>query len=141
MTPTIGRVVLYRSKRGIGYQVPAIVTVTPASLVEHPQSELAPLEPDRVHLWVFGPAGGYAEFNVPEGDGEGAWQWPPRAINPADLAGTYSPAARLAIPVTPAPAGRPGPVVELDLEELATLVGRRLKARETLAGPTASVAL
>lgn len=37
--------------------------------------------PMHVHLWVFATgmvAGGFAEYNVPFGDGPGEWHWPPR---------------------------------------------------------------
>ena len=36
--------------------------------------------PLHVHLWAFTPSkgGGFAEFNVPPGDGPGQWQWPSR---------------------------------------------------------------
>lgn len=82
MTPTIGRIVLYRSRLGLGYLVPAIVTRTVASTVEHanmPTELLGLSSDDHVDLRVFGTVKDYREFNVPMGEGEGEWRWPPRS--------------------------------------------------------------
>jgi len=82
--PTLGRILHYRGKQGFNAMRAAIVTATVDSLdprgVEggHVPALDSPLH---VHLWVYTPsdAGGFAEYNVPPGDGPGRWSWPPRA--------------------------------------------------------------
>jgi len=95
-TPTLGRIVHYRGKKGRHAMYAAIVTGTTASL--HPDGvaagDVPPLDSnEHVHLWVFSPAAqegatpGYPEFNIPRGEspqpGEsiqpGSWCWPERA--------------------------------------------------------------
>jgi hypothetical protein len=90
MKPTMGRIVHYRGRQGLLNMRAAIVTATVDSL--DPRGVEAGLVPcldsdHHVHLWVFTPSvvGGFAEFNVPEGnpgdDGcipPGSWCWPPR---------------------------------------------------------------
>ncbi|WP_100499361.1 HIT family protein [Geodermatophilus chilensis] len=82
MLPTVGRVVHYRAKTR-GYVLPAIVTVSADSLdptgVE--LGHIPPLSSDtHVHLHVMtaGAQVQYQEFDVPQGDGPGTWNWPPR---------------------------------------------------------------
>lgn len=104
MTPTIGRIVHYRSRTG-NYTVPAIITATQETLYRPGvDGGFVPDLTDarNVHLTVFTPgkpglrttaddfvapsvppvsenvAGTYQEWDVPEGDGPGTWQWPPR---------------------------------------------------------------
>jgi hypothetical protein len=90
MLPTIGRIVHYRGKQGLQTMRPAIVTADAASLdprgVE--SGDVPSLASDtHVHLWVFTPSasGGFAEFNVPQGEAvegcipPGSWAWPARA--------------------------------------------------------------
>ncbi|MEU7590669.1 hypothetical protein AB0A95_30810 [Micromonospora sp. NPDC049230] len=93
--PTLGRIVHYRGKQGRLAPRAAIVTGTIDSLdpsgIE--AGDVPALDsPEHVHLWVFTPgtSGGFAEFNVPPGDGSdhtdstvgtippGTWCWPPR---------------------------------------------------------------
>lgn len=106
MTPTIGRIVIYRSRTG-AYDCPAIVTATQDTLFR-PNVEaglIADLtSPEHVHLTVFTPgkpgerasatdfefesphgraenAGGlYQEWDIPhdQGGGPGTWRWPER---------------------------------------------------------------
>lgn len=108
MDPTVGRIVIYRSKAGLKYVVPAIIAATEETLLPegveafkvsdgaHGVPPLTGL--DNVHLIVFSPgvsdhappapldanAGGtYREHDVPfdDGDGEqapGTWRWPER---------------------------------------------------------------
>lgn len=83
---SIGRIVLYRSKRN-PYDVPAVITATQDSLwrpgVEAGEvPDLA--SPQHVHLHVFTPGrlSGYQEFNVPldvgaeEEPAPRTWRWP-----------------------------------------------------------------
>lgn len=83
--PTIGRVVHYRSKMGLHYSVPAIVTAVKDSI--DPEGVrlggLPDIEVDtEAHLFVMSPGekGHYTEFNVPysEAPVPGTWAWPPR---------------------------------------------------------------
>lgn len=88
-TPTIGRIVHYRGKRGLQTMRPAMIVVTEATLdpagVEHDE-RLALSSAMHVHLHVFTPSdeGSFTEYNVPfdpgaEGDiAPGSWTWPPR---------------------------------------------------------------
>lgn len=95
MKPSLGRIVHYRGRLGLQTPRAAIVTATLDTLdprgVE--SSQVPPLDSDtHVHLWVFTPseAGGFAEFNVPQGQAAddqpptwttippGSWCWPPR---------------------------------------------------------------
>jgi len=89
MNPTLGRIVHYRGKQGLLAMRAAIVTADINSLDPRgiESGEVPALDsPRHVHLWVFTPGekGGFAEFNVPEGepvDGcipPGSWCWPPR---------------------------------------------------------------
>lgn len=104
VAPTIGRIVLFRSRTG-NYTVPAIVNATQDTLYR-PGVD-GGFVPDlssgsHVHLTVLTPgkpgkratvtdfvapsahpvgenvAGCYQEWDVPEGDGPGTWAWPPR---------------------------------------------------------------
>lgn len=107
MTPTIGRIVHYRSRTGT-YTCPAMVTATTGTLFA-PNVEaghIAGLSSDtHVHLTVFTPGkpgkraaatdflvesehgrsenvgGLYQEFDIPfdPDGGPGTWSWPPRA--------------------------------------------------------------
>ena len=91
--PSLGRIVHYRGKQGFLAMRCAIVTADVSSLdprgVE--AGEVPALSSDtHVHLWVFTPSekGGFAEFDVPQGDPQGDpqdgglqpghWCWPPR---------------------------------------------------------------
>jgi hypothetical protein len=107
-TPTIGRIVIYRSKTG-KYVVPAIISATVdtlfrpgveegnlADLTDESHVHLAVLtpgyagrrnsttEPEQVAQWHARstPAGGtYQEWNVPfdeTGETPGSWSWPER---------------------------------------------------------------
>ena len=90
MTPTLGRIVHYRGREGLHAMRAAIVTADINSLDQRGvgAGKIQALTDDtHVHLWVFTPsmAGGFAEFNVAEGEpGEdglippGTWTWPPR---------------------------------------------------------------
>lgn len=84
--PSIGRIVLYRSRTG-NYTLPAVVTATQDTLwaegVE--RGDVPGLASEQhVHLHVFTPGtqGSYAEHDVPMDDraaGEqapGSWRWP-----------------------------------------------------------------
>lgn len=87
MKPTIGRIVIYRSKTG-NYSCPAIITATHETLwpegVE--RGDVPALSSsEHVHLHVFTPGAqeAYPEFDVPfdstEDYGEpapGSWSWP-----------------------------------------------------------------
>src|SRR5437868_3567218 len=76
MIPITGDIVRYRSKRGLLDIRAAIVTADSRTL------DVLHLDSDRhVHLWVFttGEVGGYAERNVPPGDGPGEWSRQPTA--------------------------------------------------------------
>lgn len=82
-SPTLGRILHYRGKLGLNALRAAIVTATVDSLdprgVE--AGEVPALDSSlHVHLWVYTPSnqGGFAEYNVPPGDGPGQWVWPPR---------------------------------------------------------------
>lgn len=109
MKPTIGRIVIYRSKidNGPGNDVlsPAIITRTRDTTVEsvidrwgpdphivqaedgtthqtvpRPDGVIAELPDDEtVDLAVFGVGQTYREFAVGRGDARGQWQWPERA--------------------------------------------------------------
>ncbi len=96
--PTLGRIVMYRSKLGDGIVSPAIVTVTKdtwresvrAAAHDAPleeitsETEMAPTaipEPDNeysVSLTVFGASSRYVEHNVPHSmfDKARTWFWP-----------------------------------------------------------------
>ncbi len=105
-TPTIGRIVIYRSRTG-NYDIPAIVTCTTATAYQPgiDAGYLPALSSDEhVHLTVFTPgkpgkrrtaddfkvmpelpvsenvAGCYQEWNIPRDDdgGPGTWRWPTR---------------------------------------------------------------
>lgn len=83
--PSLGRMVFYRGKQGLFALRAAVVTADANSL--DPRGVEAGLVPAlesaaHVHLWVFTPSkgGGFAEFNVPPGDGPGEWQWPPQVL-------------------------------------------------------------
>lgn len=83
MQPTVGRVVHYRAKTR-GYVLPAIVTATHDSLdpIGIERGHVLPLSSEtHVHLHVMtsGAKENYQEFNVPQGNGPGTWDWPPRA--------------------------------------------------------------
>lgn len=81
--PTIGRVVIYRSRLG-HYSVPAVVTATQETLwpegVE--RGDVPALSsPLHVHLHVLTPGrkSSYAEHDVPldeSGETPGSWSWP-----------------------------------------------------------------
>lgn len=82
--PTTGRILRYRGKIGHQAMRAAIVTCDVNTL--DPRGVEAGMVPaldsdEHVHLWVFTPsdAGGFAEFNVAQGDGPGQWSWPPRS--------------------------------------------------------------
>lgn len=75
--PTIGRIVIYRSRVGVDF--PAIITAVPG-VPDHP----FPPDEGRVHLSVFYPGGLAHDYMVPEGvEGPsaepGCWRWPERA--------------------------------------------------------------
>lgn len=104
-TPTIGRIVIYRSRTG-DYDVPAIVSATMDSLYQPnvDAGHVPAVSGDRhVHLTVFSPGPGgrradapdfkvesphgraenlggtYTEWDIPEATGEiepGTWRWP-----------------------------------------------------------------
>ena len=81
--PSTGRIVRYRGKIGHQAARAAIVTADVTTLDPRGVSagQVEPLDsPMHVHLWVFTPGGaaGFAESNVPYGDGPGQWSWPPR---------------------------------------------------------------
>lgn len=105
MKPTIGRIVVYRSRTG-AYDVPAIVNCTTATI--NPRGvdagHVPPLSSDEhVHLTVLTPgmpglregaddflaesphgrsenvAGTYQEWDIGPGDGPGQWRWPERS--------------------------------------------------------------
>lgn len=81
--PTVGRIVHYRAKTR-GYVLPAVVTATFASLdPEGVRRGDVPALTDggrHVHLHVMtcGAQMQYQEFDVPQGNGPGEWNWPPR---------------------------------------------------------------
>lgn len=87
--PTLGRIVLYKSRGATGYVVPAVVTATADTLEPEgvATGQVWPIEGDRnVHLHVLTPGNKvqYQEANVPQAsdpsDPEpGSWFWPPRA--------------------------------------------------------------
>lgn len=85
--PTIGRIVIYRGKRGRQNVRAALITCTVDTLdragVE--AGEVQDLDSvNHVHLNVFTPSqiGAFVEFNVPMAEGAelqpGEWSWPPR---------------------------------------------------------------
>lgn len=89
--PKLGDDVYYRGKHGYQAMRAAKVTATVNSLdprgVEADQVPALD-SPEHVHLWVFTPgdSGGFAEYNVPCGEGAvseaeeippGSWCWPP----------------------------------------------------------------
>jgi hypothetical protein len=80
--PSTGRIVRYRGK--IGFKaVRAAIVVADVDTLDPRGIESGAVEaldsPMHVHLWVFGPGSpGFAENNVPYGDGPGEWSWPPR---------------------------------------------------------------
>lgn len=108
MKPTVGRIVIYRSRTG-NYDVPAIINATAATL-DPKGVELGHVPAlsgdEHVHLTVFTPgkpgtaregsevrsenvAGCYQEWNIPQDDLEddspadsvpspGTWRWPER---------------------------------------------------------------
>ncbi len=109
MKPTIGRIVIYRSRTG-DYDVPAVISATSDTL-HHPNVEawhIPGLSGDEhVHLTVFSPGpagrragatdfkaesphgrsenqgGTYTEWDIAPGDGPGEWRWPQRVEAPA----------------------------------------------------------
>lgn len=91
MKPTLGRIVHYRGKEGRLSMRAAIVTGTVDSVTQDgiDAGDVPGFDSDEhVHLWVFTPgsSAGFAEFNVPHGQGDehgddippGSWCWPPR---------------------------------------------------------------
>jgi hypothetical protein len=83
MKPTTGRILRYRGKQGLLAMRAAIVTADVETLDPRgvDSGEVPALDSDEhVHLWVFTPGekGGFAEFNVAQGDEPGQWSWPPR---------------------------------------------------------------
>lgn len=101
MRPTLARLVHYRGRLGLQTPRAAIVTATQETLDPRGvEAGAVPAldSPTHVHLWVFTPAvagpnaetGGFAEFNVPQGEAAdddvptgwtippGTWCWPPR---------------------------------------------------------------
>lgn len=70
-TPTLGDIVLYRSKHG-PYLAPAVVVRTRESTIGN---RLKPLGPTDVDLSVLTSGGSFIEHAVPHGDGSGQWQW------------------------------------------------------------------
>ena len=83
MTPTLGRIVLYRGKLGRQLWRPAIVVCTRWDL--DPEGVEAGEIPDitgdnNVHLHVFTPSerGFFTEYDVAFGDEPGNWRWPLR---------------------------------------------------------------
>lgn len=81
--PSIGRIVRYVGNQGFNAPRAAIVTADVDTLDERGvEAGAVPAldSPMHVHLWVFTPGGspGFAESNVPYGDGPGQWSWPPR---------------------------------------------------------------
>lgn len=83
MKPTMGRIVRYRGKQGLHAPRPAIVVTTTGTLdprgVEH-DARLRLSSDTHVHLHVLTPsdAGFFTEYDVPQGDGPGEWNWPER---------------------------------------------------------------
>jgi hypothetical protein len=73
--PTLGRIIHYRGKRGVHAMRAAIVTATVDTLdrANVAIGAIPDLDSDgHVHLWVFTPgeAGGFTEYNVPQGQPE-----------------------------------------------------------------------
>jgi hypothetical protein len=91
--PSIGRIVRYVRKQGVGAVSPAIVTVDASTYIEHAES--VALDSDtHAHLWVFttksrtdhevhGAPGipGFHEMNIPydPSGAPGTWHWPTRS--------------------------------------------------------------
>lgn len=126
--PTIGRIIIYRSRTG-NYDVPAIINATQDTLyLPGVEGGYVPDldSPEHVHLTVFTPgkpglrsqddfkvesdepvsenvAGCYQEWNIPFGPqaDPGTWRWPVRKVEPPAAPMPHEPVASEALPEEP----------------------------------------